>query len=377
MQNKFLFTLMLAPAAVFAQKGDYVVKGKLGAGSDSSKVYLMHYVDEKVATDSAVVTKGAFEFKGSIDAPAQAMLVLRHKMPSQDPRQRDAIIFYLDKGNVNITGTDSVANAKISGSKVNEENEQLSAQLKPFEEREKALMVRYQTAPQEMQQSEAFQKELQDADAKIKADQKVVLVDFIKKHPKSFVSLDVLQNVGGNLPDNVGELDTLYQGLSADIRTSKNGVRYGDMITNWKHTAIGAMAPEFTQNDTLGNPVKLTDFRGKYLLVDFWASWCGPCRRENPNVVAAFNKHKAQNFTILSVSLDQPGAKDAWLKAIHHDNLTWTHVSDLQFWNNAVAKLYGVQSVPQNFLLDPTGKIIAKNLRGEELDKKLDELLKN
>jgi thiol-disulfide isomerase/thioredoxin len=132
---------------------------------------------------------------------------------------------------------------------------------------------------------------------------------------------------------------------------------------------------EFTQNDTLGNPVSLSSFKGKYVLVDFWASWCGPCRAENPNVVKTYQKFQNKNFTILSVSLDRPGQKERWLKAIHDDGLTWTHVSDLKFWDNAVAKQYGIRAIPQNLLLDPSGKIIAKNLRGEELAEKLGAVL--
>ena len=135
------------------------------------------------------------------------------------------------------------------------------------------------------------------------------------------------------------------------------------------------MALDFTQNDTLGKPVSLKDFRGRYVLIDFWASWCGPCRAENPNVVAAWQQFKDKNFTVLGISLDQPTGKEKWLKAIHDDHLTWTHVSDLKFWNNAVARKYDINAIPANLLIGPDGKIIARNLHERELAKKLSELL--
>lgn len=139
---------------------------------------------------------------------------------------------------------------------------------------------------------------------------------------------------------------------------------------------IGKPAPEISLPDPDGKEVKLSSFKGKYVLVDFWASWCGPCRAENPNVVNAYNKFKDKNFDILGVSLDRPGEKDKWLKAVKDDKLTWTHVSDLQYWNSAVVPLYKIEGIPYNVLVDPSGIIVAENLRGASLEKKLSMLLK-
>lgn len=139
---------------------------------------------------------------------------------------------------------------------------------------------------------------------------------------------------------------------------------------------VGKEAPDFSLPDVNGNQVKLSSFRGKYVLVDFWASWCQPCRGENPNVVRAYDKFKGKNFTILGVSLDKPGEKENWLKAIKEDKLGWTHVSDLQYWNSAVVSLYHLDGIPFNVLVDPQGKVVGEGLRGEGLENKLAEVLK-
>lgn len=147
-----------------------------------------------------------------------------------------------------------------------------------------------------------------------------------------------------------------------------------DIILKLENVQIGKTAPEFSLPDTAGVNVSLSDFRGKYVLLDFWASWCPPCRRENPNVVKAFQENKDKNFTVVGISLDNN--KDKWLKAIADDSLTWTHLSDLKYWDSEIPALYGVRGIPANVLLDPDGVIIAKNITGEELHAKLKEVLK-
>ncbi len=196
---------------------------------------------------------------------------------------------------------------------------------------------------------------------------------FIDEHHATPVAPFLLCTLWPVTSDDVDKVSQWLQKIDSPALDNDFGAAIKEYVATETMFGYGQQAPTFVQNDPQGQPVDLKSFRGKYVLVDFWASWCGPCRLENPNLVNAYNHYKSKNFTVLGVSLDREKGK--WTQAIQQDQLEWTHVSDLNFWNNSVAKLYRIQSIPQNFLLDPEGKIIGKNLRGEALDGFLKQVL--
>ncbi|SIO54541.1 redoxin domain-containing protein [Chitinophaga niabensis] len=372
--TSFLPALLLLPVLASAQQ-EFTLKGKIGELNTPAKIYLQYSVDGTQKLDSSALTNGSFSFKGDVANPVKGYIRVNYNPAiPKGYTQYDLLSVYLEKGTIIVNSKDSLQHAVVKGPQLNKDNQQLEADLKSVNTKQRALTDNYYSQSTEKRKDSVAAAAFKTSYEELGDERKKVLRTFIDKHPKSLVALDALRSWAGYAFDPE-QAEAVFNTLDASVRNSVDGVKYLERIQRVKATQIGQIAPDFIQNDTTGNPVKLTSFRGKYLLIDFWASWCGPCRAENPAVVKAYHEYKDKNFTILGVSLDQPGAKDKWLKAIADDKLAWTQVSDLAFWKNAVAQQYAINAIPQNFLLDPSGKIIAKNLRGEELSKKLAEVI--
>jgi len=377
MKKIFLFIIALLPLVALAQEPQtFEIKSKIGNLNARARAYLIYQEGANRVIDSAQIINGSFSFKGQIMNPTGALLVIDRfgfGLNTLDSTS-DNLSFYIDKGEFEINSKDALTKAQITGSKINDDNKRLLARLQPLMEQAQKLKAEQDTASPAQRNTAEFQNAMQAKHKELQSAEKATFKIFILANPDSYLSLLALNSVGGPSPDPA-ELEALYNSLSPRLKSTETAKVFKHSLDALKNTSVGVTAPDFTQADVNGVPVSLSSFRGKYVLVDFWASWCPPCRQESPNLVKAYNKYKGKNFTILGVSLDKADGKSAWLNAINNDGLHWTQVSDLKFWNNAVAGLYYITSIPSNFLIDPTGKIIARDLRGNDLEVKLEEVL--
>mgnify|MGYP000935965512 FL=1 len=317
-----------------------------------------------VTIDSAMALKGSFKMKGgAVRYPEMVLLT------AAETRLRTS--FYLENSEITITGKlDSLYAAEITGSKSHDEYKGLVESSKVLNDRYTGLYNEYQIASQKGDTASAsrLEKEALSLEKEMTALQK----DFIRNNPASFVAPSILTSLSYEMEGD--EIESFINAMDTAVANTDMIKDLKERVVKMKSVAIGQKAPDFTLNDPEGNPVSLYSKLGpKLLLVDFWAAWCGPCRRENPNVVKVYNEFNKKGFDVFGVSLDQK--KDDWVRAIADDKLTWTHVSDLQYWNSAAAGLYAVNSIPANFLLDENGVIIAKNLREQALYDTVKELL--
>jgi len=318
----FVLAASLLSACQTSGKG-YRISGS-AEGKESGMVYLQQFRNKMYFTiDSSVVQKGKFNFKGKVEMPALYALQFKEAEDNQP--------FFLD--NSEITAVWSAdGTLKTEGS-----------------------------PSQDLYQSVVDQVDEEDFDIK----------GFVAANPASNVTAYILyRNFSWRLePDT---LENLASQLDSSLSESPYIQELREIIRTLRTVEVGKTAPDFTLPDPEGNPFTLSSLKGQYVLIDFWASWCPPCRAENPNVVVAYNQYKDKGFTVLGVSLDRE--KQDWLDGIAQDQLTWHHVSDLKFWDSAPAALYGIRAIPSNLLIDREGVIIAKNLREEALQEKLAEI---
>ncbi|WP_321480851.1 TlpA disulfide reductase family protein [uncultured Bacteroides sp.] len=374
---KTLLLALLIPSLGMAQN-TYLLKCKVGNLNSPAKAYLMYFQNQVQVLDSATITNGAFEFKGSVDAPTEAYIRINHDGTPDNPTIKpkyDLIAFLIENKTISINSNDSIAKASVTGSELNSENKIITAKLKPLIEKYNGLNQEYESQSPEKQNSKAYIEDLESRAKAITDEVTNIKLEYANTHPDSYLSIMLLNSTLKPGFDAI-EADKIFSKLSPTIKESELGKTVENVIAETKRTQIGIQAPDFAQNDVENKTVKLSDFRGKYVLLDFWASWCAPCRRENPNLKATYIKYNNKGFEILGVSLDKADAKGAWVTAIAKDQLTWTQVSDLKGWDNEAAVLYSVKAIPTNFLIDPKGYIIAKGLRGEALNEKLAEIFK-
>jgi peroxiredoxin len=358
--KKILTLLALAPALVFAQAKTegFTLTGKI-TGIADGPVKLITGNEQATVLASGQLKQGSFTLNGSVPEPGLYFLSIGSEQPQS---------VFLENHPIKVSGSKTGGlKLKVEGSSSHKDYEALNTMFMPMINELNSL-ANTLNSEADPSKKDRLMGQYNTVVSKITTE----ITKVISTRKSSYVSSFLLANARG-LYSDIAVLEKQLNSLDAPVRNSYPGKTVAAFIADSKIGMVGSDALNFTQTDTNGQPVALSSFRGKYVLVDFWASWCRPCRQENPNVVKAFHKFKDRNFTILGVSLDQN--KDSWMKAINDDHLAWNHVSDLRQWQNEVAQLYHIQSIPQNFLIDPNGKIIAKDLRGEDLEKKLCELL--
>jgi peroxiredoxin len=339
----------------------FTIDGNIDSLS-ASMAYLTFFEEgEFRIVDSVIIEDGKFDFKGEVETPGLYFI----KFDDESNR----IDLFLENSAISILGKTTLPeNLNVSGSKVHDEFSAFRKNDNSYDDQIKDVIRAYRAA--EASGNKDLLAKLDRKYEHIDSLRGVFITNYIKENPKSIIASYAL--ISNMYRYDLKELKELRNQFTETVRASKYAIQISEKITALENSKVGKEAPLFTMKDVNEQPISLKSYRGKVVLVDFWASWCNPCRQENPNVVRAYNEYHAKGFDILGVSFDTD--KEKWLQAIKDDGLVWKHVSDLKGWANAAGKLYAVTSIPHSVLLDENGVIIAKNLRGDELQKKLKEI---
>ncbi|PSL47951.1 peroxiredoxin [Chitinophaga niastensis] len=329
------------------------------SGLKDSVVYVSIPVADSAKTDTVKVKDGKFTWSGQITEPQKIFIGTSARY----------IELFMENAAVQIKGNiDSVDQLKITGSAIQDAYKIFETSIADITGKENVLYNRYD----EVKGNDTAKAALEGQLETLRAQRHERTKAYILAHPESAISVSMIADMA--VIGEYAPLDSLYRQLTPAAQQTATGQRLANRLAILKKSAIGQPMIDFTQADVNGKPVRLSDYKGKYVLLDFWASWCGPCRAENPNVLKAYNTFKDKNFTVVGVSLDEKA--DKWKEAITQDGMPWMQVSDLKGFRNEVAQQYGIQAIPCSFLMDPQGIIIAKELRGTALHTKLAEILK-
>jgi peroxiredoxin len=337
----------------------YAIIGKV-TGQDNGTIYIEHRQTGK--TDSAALDHGFFKFSGKADTAEYCRIRLNDQVKG----------FFLENGKISmLIKKDSLSDALISGTPAEDEYNFYQLQISKSLNNRMTLVDNAYAVANSRKNKKAMDS-LEKVFDSLDLEQKQLIFHYTKAHPASVISAFLIYSNFIYNP-RPGELDSLYHQLDTSVQATYFGKLLQNSVAKAKLTAIGSAAPVFSCADASGKPVSLSSFKGKYVLLDFWASWCGPCRRENPTIAKAYRVFHDKGFDIFGVSLDD--TKADWLNAIKKDGLDWTQVSDLKGWQSEPADLYGIKAIPMNYLLDKTGIIVAKGLRGDALNAELQKLI--
>ncbi len=371
-----ILTLLLCSTVSFCMAQDkFTITGNL-PNVGNEKIVMLNYTNSegKNAKDSAIVKAGKFMINGTTAYGNKSYLTIMDM--KRDPKVRnlhpDTKDFYLEKGAYKIVGKDSIVNSTITGTQVQKDYLEYTAKTQAILAQWKDINERFAKVWYAKPKDTVLVKKLQEEAKPIFAKVESTMDAFIFSHPDSYVTLDLIF-ANKMMVIDVVKFDPYYAPLSQRVLASFTGKKITDKYMKAKQFAVGKSI-DFTLPDKNGTEFKLSSLKGKYVLVDFWASWCVPCRAENPFLLKAYSELKDKNFTIVGVSLDDERAN--WLKAVEADKLPWTQVSDVKGFKTEVALRFGITAIPQNVLIDPDGKVIAKDLRGEDVNKKIASFIK-